>query len=138
MGLTVLDAGIVVAVLDPTDAHHAASVDALRAAQQRGDELLLPVSAYAECLVWPLRAGDTVAQAADGFIDALPIAVAPADRGVGRTAARLRARHSTSLRVPDALVVATALGSRATLILTTDRGWPAVDGVDVQVVGDPV
>lgn len=135
MGLTVLDAGIVVAVLDPDDAHHASSIEALRDAQGRGERFLLPASAYAECLVWPFRAGDPAVEAADAFIDALPASVVAADRSVARTAARLRARYAPSLRLPDALVVATAIESGAAQILTTDQGWPSIDGAQVEVVG---
>ena len=134
MGLTVLDAGVIVAVLDPVDAHHAACVAELKAAQDRGDRLVLPASAYAECLVWPMRAGEHAVTAAESFIDALPATVAAADRDICRMAARLRARHGRSLRLPDALVIATALGAGADLTLTTDRGWPHV-GVSVLVVG---
>ena len=45
MGLTVLDAGVVIAVLDARDAHHAAAAKALTDARDQGDELIIPVSA---------------------------------------------------------------------------------------------
>jgi hypothetical protein len=35
----------------------------------------------------------------------------------------LRAEHN-SLRLPDALVIATALAVEANVLLTTDRRWP--------------
>jgi hypothetical protein len=34
--------------------------------------------------------------------------------------------HGTKLRLPDALVVATAVELRAGLLLTTDAGWPSL------------
>lgn len=132
--MIVLDAGIIVAALDAADAHHDASVRALRAALARGERLLLPASGFAECLVWPLRVSATAAQDAEAFIDALPAVVVPADRVICRTAASLRAEHGRTVRLPDALVIATAIESRADGILTTDQGWPST-AIPVQVIG---
>lgn len=136
MGLTVLDAGVIVAALDASDVHHRAAIDAVRAIQADGDSLLLPASSFAECLVWPFRAGDQAVSAVEALIDTLPLIVTPADRSTARTAARLRARHGNALRLPDALVVATAIEADASRILTTDRGWPVLE-VPVRVVGEP-
>ncbi len=69
----------------------------------------------------------------DAFIDALPAVVEPATRDIARVAAALRARHGRSLRLPDALVLATAEVLGADSVLTTDAGWPDT-GVDVRVV----
>lgn len=134
MGLTVLDAGVIVAALDASDAHHRHSIEGVRAVQADGDSLVLPASAFAECLVWPFRAGDQAVADAEAFIDALPAAVVIADRSIARRAARLRATHGSSLRLPDALVVATAIEAKADRVLTTDRGWPALE-VAIQIVG---
>lgn len=133
MGLTVLDAGVVIALLDGADAHHAAAVAAVSAARDRGDVLVLPASAYAECLVSPYRRGPDAVAVVDQFLDALPARVEPADRSIAGTAAALRAAHGTSLRLPDALVVATAIVRSADRILTTDAGWPAAT-VPVEVL----
>ncbi len=133
MGLTILDAGVVVAVLDTQDPHHTAATEALRAGRDAGDRFALPTSAFAECLVWPWRSGEAAVSIAEAFIDAFPISVLSADRAIGRTAARLRARQGRMLRLPDALVVATALEAGAGRILTTDRGWPDID-IPVQVI----
>jgi predicted nucleic acid-binding protein len=133
MALTVVDAGIVIAVLDPADAHHVASVDAVRRAIASGETLVVPVSAYAEVLVAPYRRDAGSAAVVDSFIDALPATVKPITREIARVAAQLRARHGTRLRLPDALVVATALELSADRLLTTDRRWPKV-GLPVAVV----
>lgn len=53
---------------------------------------------------------------------------------IARSAAALRARHGRALRLPDALVLATAIELRAHRLLTTDAGWPLLD-VPVQVIG---
>jgi len=134
MGLTVLDAGVVIAVLDAGDAHHAAAAKSLTDARDRGDEFVVPVSAYAECLVSPSRSGPAAVATVDRFIDGLPARVEPATRAIGAAAASLRGAHGPSLRLPDALVVATALVLEADRVLTTDARWPVL-GVTVDVVG---
>jgi predicted nucleic acid-binding protein len=126
VGLTVLDAGVVIAVLDASDAHHAAATEAVASARERGDTLVLPSSAYAECLVSPYRRGPEAVAVVDSFVDVLPARVEPASRAIASAAAKLRARHAGVLRLPDALVVATALVVGADRILTTDASWPAL------------
>ena len=134
MGLTILDAGIVIAVLDADDVHHLVARAVLRDALERGDRLALPVSAYAEVMVGPHRSGPDEVATVDTFLDALPATVEPASRDIARVAAALRAHHGRSLRLPDALVLATADVLEADTVLTTDAGWPDT-GVDVHVVG---
>jgi predicted nucleic acid-binding protein len=55
MALTILDAGVVIAILDASDLHHAAAREAVTRARNRGEELAIPASAYAEVLVGPYR-----------------------------------------------------------------------------------
>lgn len=133
MGLTVLDAGVVIAILDASDVHHAAAAEAVTSARQRGDTLVLPASAYAECLVSPYRRGIEAVAVVDSFVDALPARVEPASRTIASAAAELRARHAGALRLPNALVIATALVVGADRVTTTDAGWPALP-VPVEVV----
>ena len=133
MGLTVLDAGVVIALLDSSDPHHAEARRVLANALSSGDELVLPASAYAEILVGPLRRGEQQADIAEGFVDALPARIEPASRSVARKAAELRARHGRQLRLPDALVIATALVTGAGRIITTDAGWPRMD-IQIDVI----
>lgn len=134
MALTVLDAGVVIGVLDATDAHHEACLRALEAERASRASCVLPSSAYAETLVGPWRRGQAAVAILDAFVDALPAAVVPVDRAVARRAAELRARHAPRLRLPDALVVATGLELGADHVLTTDGRWPEV-GITVRVVG---
>ena len=127
MGLIVVDAGIIIAILDSSDAHHEPSQRALSVALGNASTLIVPASAYAETLVAPFRAGPQKAAVVDTFLDALPATVQPITRRIARTAAELRARHGSRLRLPDALVVATALELHADQVLTTDRRWPDVE-----------
>ena len=136
MGLTVLDAGVIIALLDDSDAHHREARTALAAARERGDRFVVPVSAYAETLVAPFRQGVAMAEVVDEFLDALPAGIEPASRQIARRAAELRATHGNRLRLPDALVVATADVLHADRILTTDAGWPPMD-LRVDVVPRP-
>ena len=135
MALTVLDAGVIIGVVDAADAHHAGARRALAAAIDRGDQLAMPASAFAECLVAPARSGRDAMRAIDEFLADLPAEVEPITRQVASRAALLRAKHGRRLRLPDALVLATALHLRAERVLTTDAGWPSV-GVAIEVVGD--
>jgi predicted nucleic acid-binding protein len=125
VGLTVLDAGVVIGFLDAADRHHKAALQALTSATQGGDFPSLPASALAECLVGPARRGDEAVDAVRAFIARVPIAVVPLESEVAVAAARLRARLGKRLRLPDALVVATAAVLEADTLLTTDRGWPS-------------
>ena len=126
MALTILDAGIIIAILDSSDAHHAAAREALTLVRSRGDELAVPASAYAEVLVGPFRQGASAVAKVDEFLAALPARVEPVTREISARAASLRAKHGTRLRLPDALVVATAVELGAALLLTTDAGWPSL------------
>jgi predicted nucleic acid-binding protein len=134
VALTILDAGVIIGLLDAEDAHHAAARKALVAALERGDELAIPASAFAECLVAPARRGREAMRVIDDLLADLPAEVEPITRQVASRAAQLRARHGSRLRLPDALVLATALHLRAERVLTTDAGWPAT-GIGVEVIG---
>lgn len=135
MGLTVLDASVVIAVLDGRDLHHAAARAGLAARLAAGDSIVLPVSAYAEALVGPFRLGDAAVATIQAFVEALPASLEPATATIARTAARLRAEHGRRLPLPDAFVVATALELSADRVLTCDRRWPEVE-LHVEVVRD--
>lgn len=133
MGLIVLDANIVIAVLNAHDRHHPIVTRALSGAIASGDAPVVPASAYAESLVEPAQAGAQAMQRVDEFLASLPADVEAVTREIARAAARLRARHRNALRLGDALVVATAQVLGARTILTTDARWPEVD-VDVTVL----
>ncbi len=133
MGLTVLDAGVIIGVLDARDPHHAATRASLAAVVERGDALAVPASAYAEALVAPSRRGSAAIGSVDAFLHDLAADVEPITRQVARRAAQLRARHGARLRLPDALVVALAIHLGADRVLTTDRKWPRV-GVRLELV----
>lgn len=133
MGLTVLDAPLVIAILDSEDAHHESAIAALARRLEARDAFVMPVSAYAEVLVGPFRRGEEAVATVEAFLETLPAPVHPATREIGRRAAALRADIGRRIRLPDALVLATALELSADRVLTTDRDWPPV-GVSIEVV----
>lgn len=134
MAVAVLDAGVLIAVLDRRDPHHEAALGSIRRCLDRREELVVPASAYAELLVAPAGRGEQAVAVVEELLDRLPTRVHSATRPIARTAAGLRARYGTRLRLPDALVVATAIELRADRLLTIDRGWPEIQ-VAVEVVG---
>jgi predicted nucleic acid-binding protein len=133
VALTILDAGVIIGVLDSRDPHHEVSRQSVTAAIERGDALGVPASAYAECLVGPARRGREAMRVVDDFLSDLPAEIEPITRQVATLAAQLRARHGRRLRLPDALVLATALHLRADRVVTTDAGWPRA-AVTVEVL----
>ena len=124
MGLTVIDAGVLIGFLDESDAHHEASTRELESARRRG-EIAIPASALAESMVAPARKGDPSLEAVREFIDRLPVYVAELNAELAIIAAQVRARHGQKLKLPDALVVATAINLEADVLVTSDRGWPS-------------
>jgi predicted nucleic acid-binding protein len=119
VALTALDASVLIALLDSGDAHHQAARASLDVHAE--DDLRIPAHTLAEALVHPVRAGKD--REARRLIAALEIAVDPVDEPIAVAAAKLRARHGTALRMPDALVIAYADVRSATRLLTADARW---------------
>lgn len=132
MGLTHLDAGVIIAFLDGADAHHDAARSALSTALDNAERLSIAASALAECLVGPARRSTKAVELVRAVIDRLPVTVVHLDEEIATQAATLRARHR-SLKLPDALVIATAEHSRADQLITTDRKWPTAKAMKLTV-----
>lgn len=116
MGAVALDASVAIGFLDPGVAHHERAVSALRELDR--SPLLMPASAYSETLVRPFAEG--IAERVDAFVDALRVEVVAVDRAIARRAAQLRAERP-ALRLPDAMVLATAELREARLLSFDDR-----------------
>ena len=123
MGVVHIDAGVVIGLLDAGDAHHQNARMVLDGTLSQGDSVAMAASAFAECLVGPARRGDAAIQTVRSLVDRFPIEVVPLDVDIATMAARLRAAHR-GLRLPDALVIATAIEGAADRLVTTDRKWP--------------
>jgi predicted nucleic acid-binding protein len=105
VGTLILDASVLIGLLDREDPHHSSAVDAVEAADRAERQLITPASAYSEALVAFARA-DRIADARVA-IGAMGITVAPLTATIAERAAIVRATRS-SLRLPDAIVLATA------------------------------
>ena len=132
MGLTHVDAGVIIAFLDGDDVHHDAARSALSNALDNAERLAIAASALAECLVGPARRSTKAVELVRTVIGRLPVSVVPLDEEIATQAAVLRARYR-SLKLPDALVIATAEHSSADHLITTDRKWPTSKAMKLTV-----
>jgi predicted nucleic acid-binding protein len=123
VAIAVLDASVVIALLDAADVYHMGAVAGL--GRLRYETLVLPASAYAEALVDPARRGPEAVAVVRRLVADLRIRVEPLTPDIAERAATLRARHG-GLRLPDALVLATGDALDA-MVLTCDRAWRRVD-----------
>ena len=105
MGALILDASVLIGLLDSADAHHQRAVEDVDGADTAGERLLVPASAYSEALVAFARAGRT-ADAREA-IAAMGITVVALTRAIAERAAGIRAEHER-VRFPDAIVLASA------------------------------
>ena len=112
--MIVADASWVIALSDPDDPHHAAAV-ALNRTTIDEVVVLHPVT-LAECLVGPASSG-LLDEAAGAFRSAFTIATVDADAPLRWSALRA----ATGLRLPDSIVLDTAVVGGANAILTFDR-----------------
>ncbi len=123
MGLSIIHTSVLIGALTPGDIHHEQAVRALK--QARNDhEVVIPAVAFSESLVGPYRRGARAGREFEHDIMAVgrvePITIPMASR-----AARLRAQRSVKL--PDALIVATGIELRATEVLTFDEQLSTLD-----------
>jgi predicted nucleic acid-binding protein len=133
MGVIIVDAGVLIAFLDSADIHHTAAHGALAEALREGSRLMLPASAFAEVSVGPSRVGPKKVATLRALIHAVPFEIGVLDEQTALAAASIRATHPT-LKMPDALIVATAIVHDADEILTTDRRWPSSSGLGLRGV----
>jgi predicted nucleic acid-binding protein len=123
VALVVLDASVIIAFLDPDDALHEAAVEAL--SEHQHDELLIPLTVYAEVLVAPYRRGAEAVTEVEAFLADFAIRIEAMTPAIAQAAAQLRSA-SRSLRLPDALVLATADELEAKSVLTGDASWARI------------
>ncbi|WP_310570674.1 PIN domain-containing protein [Gemmatimonas sp.] len=133
MGVVHLDAGVVIGLLDANDAHHSSAHRAIADVLRDGHGLAIAASAFAECLVGPYRRGKASVLVVHSLIERLPITVVSLDAETASTAARVRAQH-VGLRLPDALVIATAVHHDAERLITTERKWPTASTMKIKLL----
>jgi predicted nucleic acid-binding protein len=118
VGTLILDVSVLIGLLDTADAHHEQAVNEVEASDTAGDNLRVPASAYSEALVSFAKAGRT-ADAREA-IAAMGITIVQMSQSIAERAAELRAKHDR-LRLPDAIVLATAHELRAQLLTYDDN-----------------
>ncbi|MFG1921111.1 type II toxin-antitoxin system VapC family toxin [Cryptosporangium sp. NPDC048952] len=120
------DASVVPAALNSTDALHLPAVSATRGGRDAGHEFIVLMSVLAEVLVRPARRNVRELRHGRELTIATFGPPEPIDEKIAVAAATRRARHS-ALRLPDALVLATAEVLQADRVLTGDKRWCALD-----------
>jgi predicted nucleic acid-binding protein len=115
MARIVLDASVLIALLNSKDTHHRWALDFLVSAS--ADEFLMPAINYAEALVHPVRAG--LVEEFSSNIEKLGIQIVDSSASDAIHLANLRV--STRLRMPDAIVLQTALRTDADLATTDEK-----------------
>jgi predicted nucleic acid-binding protein len=123
VGLAILDASVLIATIDAGHSHHQHALSELESRQQR-QTLVLPAVAFSEALVFPYRVGSTQGRAVERGLRRLG-RVEAITESIASRAARVRAARP--IKLPDALILATALELSAEVILTFDRRWAAFD-----------
>ena len=111
--MIVADASWVIGLSDPTDEHHASAVALVERADGRR---LMHAVTLAECLVYPARTGQQ-REVAERLRTAFEIVMMDDDSPLRWAELRV----SETLRLPDAIVLDTALTKGASAIATFDE-----------------
>lgn len=131
-----LDANIFIYALEQFEAWSATAANVLAMVDTGQCHAVTSALTLAECMAGPFRAGreDLVRIYDDLIRDRPGLAIAPIERGILTEAARLRA-ESPSLRLPDAIHIATARSAGCDLVLTNDRRLENAPGVSILMLG---
>jgi predicted nucleic acid-binding protein len=133
MQAVVLDSSVVIALISSTDTLHQSAVLAVAEREAAGYRMLVPAVGWAEVFTRAVRRGTDGVEALRAFREAVVNEIVAVDEEIAEAAARLRAADLT-LRLPDALVVATGVCREAEEVLTGDRRLAKVDE-RVRVIG---
>jgi len=126
-----LDSAAVVAFLDQDDVLHGAADVAIRKLIA-ANRFFASAVTFAEILTG-VHMQHHDEEVVRGFFDDLVAGILPVETAIAERAARLRADHK-ALRMPDALILATADGHPdVDLILTGDAGFKSVRGLSCRV-----
>jgi predicted nucleic acid-binding protein len=123
VGAIAIDASVLIGLFRREDTHHESARAEISAARVREDTYVLPMSVLSEVMVGAYRTG-TAAELHRRIVGLFgPVRVL--DEEVALAAAELRNRHR-SLRLPDALVIATGIVDDA-VVLTCDERLGEID-----------
>ncbi len=118
-----LDTSVVLAYLNASEeASPAATVVIDHFVRTGRNRATISAVSVAETFVRPFDAGPAALGIVDAFLLHFPnLTVSSIDYGIAREAAGLRAR--TSLKTPDALIIATAMGAGIGIVIANDAKW---------------
>jgi predicted nucleic acid-binding protein len=131
-----IDTSILIYHLEAHPDYIAHTTQILKAIQSGACRGVISDITLLELLVLPLRQERLdVADEYEILLTNFPnLTLAPVTRTVILKAASIRA--ATGLKTPDALIIATAMVQGATLIITNDRQWKRVTGIEVACPDD--
>lgn len=116
--MILLDANVLIGFLDQSDDHHERALELLE--EHDWDEFATSVLTVAEVLVHPTKAGTQ--DAAMAALHRIGVQLLPVDPGAALEIARVRSMYR--VRMPDAVVLHSALEARAS-VATFDKGLAA-------------
>ncbi|MGC5015507.1 type II toxin-antitoxin system VapC family toxin [Streptosporangium sp. DT93] len=120
-----LDTNVIVGLLDPDDVLHGRACEAVRRWDDKAASFAISVITWGELRVGVVRKGVAAERTLETFRVAVIDRIVGVDEATAESAALLRATDLT-IRVPDALIIATAREMRADALLTADRKFPGI------------
>jgi predicted nucleic acid-binding protein len=120
MTTIVWDTNIVVGLLSRTDVLHSAAMRAASEWEDRAARVAISAVTWAELRTGAIRQGPTAEAVLTAFRHSAVDDIAPVDEHVAEIAASYRAAD-LSLRMPDALILATGQHIGAVAVLTADK-----------------
>lgn len=125
--MIVLDANVLIAAFNSKDAHHEWAINFIT--DTAAEDLVISTLTYAEILVNPTRHG--ILENFRKSVDSLGYEVAPISAEDAVTIAKVRSE--TGLRMPDAVVLQTALSNSSALATTDAQVAKIAQGLGVTV-----
>ncbi len=117
-----LDTNVLIAAADPSDRRQPCAVWLLDEIEAGRFDCAISSVAAAEILVGALRAGVEKGLAAQGFLSRYPnMTIEPVTFEIAVDAAQVRAL--TRLRLPDSIIIATAIARGADALVHGDKEW---------------
>lgn len=120
-----LDTNVIVGLLDPDDALHGRARDAVHRWEDKAASFAISVITWGELRVGAVRKGVAAERMLGAFRAAVIDRIVGVNEATAESAALLRAADLT-IRVPDALIIATAREVKADALLTADRKFPGI------------
>ncbi|WP_326641601.1 PIN domain-containing protein [Streptosporangium sp. NBC_01755] len=125
MPTVMLDTNVIAGLLHPDDALHSHARDAVRHWEDKAASFAISVITWSELRVGAVRKGVTAGKMLGAFRAAVIDRIVEVNEATTESADLLRAADLT-IRVPDALIIATARGIGADALLTADRKFPGI------------